>query len=260
MTAQEIRHHALNLARAGDQVGALFDERFDDAKRRFDVMMKQPQKVRPPLLIRVSAAPLSPQYIHDLTSRPQLWWVGGEFKMKVDSLDVECGYPAREFERRPDFRLRSLVEMDPRSDGAVNRLLTAHGLVEFSLEIPWRTAGSRAEQQSILYFGWVFGLIVGAYAQVRHLQKSLAWDAIDFGLDVSLFGKSPLAILWGEDPFLDGWMVKDDVPLNLPRYEIGPTTAINDILSDATRDISNACGKMFTVRCSVPESAIASKT
>jgi hypothetical protein len=30
--------------------------------------------------------------------------------------------------------------------------------------------------------------------------------------------------------------------------------------ADHTRDVSNACGKMFTVNCSVPESAIASKT
>jgi len=260
MTAREIRDHSLSLARTGDQIRAIFEERLDLAKRRFEVLMlekPQPAKERAPFLIRVSAAPLSPQYIDRLTGRPTLWWIGGEFTMVLDGSEYPCPYPAREFGERPDFRLRSLVRRSLSGGGGIERLLTARGLVEFSFWQPWRNVGVAGEEQgSLVYFGWIYGLVVGVYAQVRHLQSALAWDAVDFGLNVSVFAKPPLSMHWRKDGWGQaGLLVKDDLPLNLPQYEIGPTTSVDHLLTDITQDISNACGSMLTVKCSVPAEA-----
>lgn len=256
MSALEIRDHSYSLASAGDLVRQTFGQRKEDAAKQFDRLRVDSKAGAAPLLLRVSAIPLSPQYIDGLTSRPQLWWTGDAFRMKVDDNDYPCDYPAREFERRPDFRLRSFVYEDSRQDRGFSRLLTSEGVVEFTLRIPRReqerTDGSR---HSRAYFSWVFGMVVGACAQVRHLQSSLAWDAIDFGLSVSVFGCSPLGFSWNEVWLSSELTLKGDIPLYLPHYEVNAETNINDLLSSIVRDISNACGIYLTVRCQIPESA-----
>ena len=138
MTAREIRDHSYNLARAGDQVRQTFDQRLKDAAKQFERLRVDSKAGVEPLLIRVSAAPMSPQYIDGLTSQPQLWWAGNEFTMKVDENDYPCSYPTREFGNRPAFRLRSFVYEDSRSDQSFSRLLNSEGLVEFTLSHPRR--------------------------------------------------------------------------------------------------------------------------
>jgi hypothetical protein len=142
-------------------------------------------------------------------------------------------------------------------DDGLSRLLNSDGLVEFTLRHPWSELGSSGAKRSRVYFGWLYGLIVGTYAQIRHLQSSLAWDAVDFGLNVSLFGIPPFAIRWNDDGRLSGLVVKNEIPLTLPQYEVNALTNIDNLLADITHDISNACGVSLTVKCSVPESAIA---
>lgn len=258
MTAREIRDHSYSLARAGDLVREMFDNRQRDAESQFATLNNRGNQVGvAPLLIRVSAAPMSPQYIDGLTSRPQLWWTGDEFTMKVDDQDLSCAYPSREFGKRPEFRLRSFVHNDSRQDRNLSRLLNSEGLSEFTFRLPWRAT---SEDSTIcrLYYGWIFGLVVGVFGQVRHLQSSLAWDAIDFGLNISVFGhRSLTAIFWRSDWISDGLMLKDEMPLHLPQYEIKATTNLDELLSSIVRDISNACGISLTVKCRVPASAIA---
>jgi hypothetical protein len=257
MTAREIRDHSYNLARAGDRVQQMFDERLSDAAKQFAKLKSDTPKGNPPLLVRVSAAPMSPQYIDRLTNRPQLWWTGDQFSMKVDDVDYPCAYPARDFGQRPQFRLRSLIYDHSREEGGLNRVLNSDGLVEFTLRHPWRELGGNGARYSRVYFGWIYGLIVGAYAQVKHLQSSLAWDAVDFGLNVSFFGIPPFAVRWNDGWGLSGLDLKDEMPLNLPRYEVNALTNIDNLLADVTHDISNACGISLRVKCIVPASAIA---
>jgi hypothetical protein len=156
MTAREIRDHSLSLASAGDKVGEIFKERLDDATKHFSDISKTKapeEEAAAPFLVRVAAAPMSPQHIDRLTSRPALWWTGGQFSMKIDDQDYPCGYPAREFGYRPDFRLRALLRERTRLEGGANRLLRHDGLVDFKLAHPWRKLGSgRDRNQSIHRF------------------------------------------------------------------------------------------------------------
>jgi hypothetical protein len=256
MTAREIRDHSLNLARASDDVRQLFNERFAEARVRFASMLEGPPKGGAPFLIRATTAPMSPQYVDRLTSRPELWWTGNQFTMKLDDNDYPCGYPAREFTYRPDFRLRSLVREHMRSDGGLDRLLRADGLIEFTLDHPWRDLGSDGTQRSRAYFGWLYGLVVGAFAQVRHLQKAMAWDALDFGMQIAIFGVPPFALKFRDDGFSFDLQMKENLPLLLPMYEVSPASNIDELLSSLTSDIYNACGSAITVRCTVPSDAI----
>lgn len=257
MTAREIRDHSYNLARAGDQVRQTFDKSLKDAAKQFERLRVDSRAGIEPLLIRVSAAPMSPQYIDGLTSRPQLWWTGNEFTMKVDENDHQCSFPAREFGNRPDFRLRSFVYEDSRSDRSFSRLLNSAGVVEFTLGLPRRESErSDGSKNSRAYFGWIFSLVVGTFGQIRHLRSSLAWDAVDFGMNISVFACPPLTIHWSDDWMHTGLTVKDELPLCLPQYEVISTTNVDELLSSIVRDISNACGIYLTVRCRVPASAI----
>jgi hypothetical protein len=236
MTAREIRDFSNTLARSGDQVRELFESRFEDAERRFSVLKSQNATGNsPPLLARVTGAPLNPQYIDRLTDRPQLWWIGNTFLMKVDDTDYPCQYPSREFGQRPQFRLRALTQDHQRSDGGLDRLLNAQGLIEFTLRHPWRTVGDDDRTTSRAYFGWIFSLVVGAFAQIRHLQKSLAWDSVDYGLSVSLFGFRAINFRWNDDWSQDGLTTRDELPLVLPQYEVTATTGLDALLALITR-------------------------
>jgi hypothetical protein len=259
MTAREIRDHSLSLASAGDKVRELFKERLQDATTHFADLLKieaTEKSAAAPFLIRVVAAPMSPQHIDRLTRRPSLWWTGREFSMKIDDQDYPCQYPAREFGHRPDFRLRSLLREHTRLEGGANRLLRHDGLVDFTLLHPWRSLGSDGTKRSRIYFGWIYGLVVGAFAQVRHLQEALAWDAVDFGMQISIFGIAPLEILFQEEWWNSGTEIKEQIPLTLPLYELSASTNLNDLLSDITNDIYNACGRSITIKCDVSSGAI----
>jgi hypothetical protein len=257
MSAREIRDHSTDLARVGDLVRQTFDRRLKDAENKFELLRVDSRAGVAPLLLRVSAAPLSPQYIDGLTSQPRLWWIGNEFSMKVDEGDLLCSYPAREFANRPEFRLRSFVYEEVRQDRGFSRLLDSAGVVEFTLRIPRRERERNdGSKHSRAYFGWIFSLVVGAFAQVRHLQSSLAWDAVDFGLSVAVFGCSPLGFRWNDDWSSSELTLKSEIPLCLPQYEVNASASINDLLPSIVRDISNAFGIYLTVRCQVPDSAI----
>ena len=155
MTAREIRDQSINLARTGDQVEEQFRSRRLDAEGQFKLLMSAERAGSPPFVIRATAVPMSPQYIDRLTSRADLWWTGDQFAMKLDDHDYECSYPAREFVRRPEFRLRSLAYYHTRTEGGLDRVLDATGLVEFTLQHPWRDLGDDRSRRSSLYFGWL---------------------------------------------------------------------------------------------------------
>jgi hypothetical protein len=74
MTVREIQDHTLNLARTGDRIESLFQERHDAASAQF----KSLEQGESPLLLRVTAVPTTIQRITDLTLRNDLWWVGTE--------------------------------------------------------------------------------------------------------------------------------------------------------------------------------------
>src|SRR5262249_46858069 len=101
-------------------------------------LKKQPDRGGPaPLLLRATAVPISKQSIPDITSRAnELWWSGRQFKMMIDGSEFDCPYPAREFGRLPELRLRSLVTGAPSDEEGSHRLLRSDGLVEFSLVQP----------------------------------------------------------------------------------------------------------------------------
>jgi hypothetical protein len=134
--------------------------------------------------------------------------------------------------------------------------LRADGLSEFTLDHPWRDLGSDGSQRSRAYFGWLYGLVVGAFAQVRHLQRLMAWDALDFGMQIAIFGVPPFALKFWDHGFSADLQMKESLPLLLPMYEISPASNIDELLGNLTSDIYNACGSAITVQCAVPADAI----
>jgi hypothetical protein len=250
MSVREIKDRTLELARQGDQIRLMLNERRASANDLFASLMDEPSKGIPPLLVRVTAFPASTQDIPDITQNQKLWWQGGAFKMTVDGTDYTCEYPSREFNDRPSVRLRSLVSQ-PNSDREGSfRLLRADGLVEFCLVHPTREPFRGNSVR--LYWGWLIGLLAATVSQVDRLRTLLAWDSIEYGLEVEVWAVAPLVMMWNDRQFQGGTEVKDDLPLKLPLYSLSRGEDYDSLISMIVRDIFNACGSSTAPACVVP--------
>ena len=92
------------------------------------------------------------------------------------------------------------------------------GLVEFALIHPKRMS-SRGDDSRI-YIGWVIGVVAGAVAQIDRIRSELAWDAVEYGLEIQMWGTPPLGVFWTDEGYSDGYTVKTELPLTLPRYSL----------------------------------------
>ncbi|SIN97083.1 Putative DNA-binding domain-containing protein [Bradyrhizobium erythrophlei] len=254
MSVREITARTLDLARTGDRVEAVFAERHEVAARLYKTLLKDCEgklaDAIMPLIVRVTAIPTMPQDIPDLTRRAELWWTGNGFSAVVDGTNYSCSYPARNFNQQPNVRLRSLVcDVDNGSEGP-SRLIRTDGLVEFSLIHPRREpiggSGSR------VYIGWVISLVAGVVAQVERLRHRLAWDAVEYGLEIQIWSTPPLGVFWNDDGFSGGYTMKAELPLTLPRYSLASGDDYNGLVTTVVRDLINSCGIRSETICKVP--------
>jgi hypothetical protein len=253
MNVREIKEQALELARTGDKIEEAFVTRGILAAKAFERLLGVPTKGVSPALIRVTAFPTSSQLVENLTRRPDLWWVGQPFTVMIDG-DKPCaiGYPAHDFDRPPVTRLRSFVGDN---ESEVKRLLRADGAVEFSFEHP--TGEPFRGTMSTIFWPWLIGLVSGAISQIDRLRRRLAWDGVEYGLEIEMTTVSPLRILWSESIMQSGTIIKD-LPLLLPRYSIGSPDTYDDVVTTIVRDIFNASGSAASTRCAVPWDSVLS--
>jgi hypothetical protein len=207
-----------------------------------------------PFSARVTAIPTIPQAIASLTSRQYLWWRGRGFDMKVGEQTYPCQYPARDFDDYAKIRLRSLASQ-PRETGSlrgVSRLLTSDGLVEFRLSHERRKSQDEGSNPySRIYAGWIIGLVVGALAQIDHLRSRLAWDAVEFGLEIEILTQSPTLLRW-TDEWESGALMNHSGSILLPRYSVGPQSEFNELIRAFLIDLSNTAGTPWDYPCEVP--------
>jgi hypothetical protein len=252
MNVREIKEQTLELARSGDRIEQTFAARRTLAKANIARLNLQPSKGVPPVLIRVTGTPTSPQMIDNLTRRPDLWWTGQPFTVMIDGKSpCHCSYPADDFYRLPVTRLRSFVG-DNESD--VKRLVRADGTVEFCFEHP--TGEEYRGTNATVFWSWLIAVVTGTIAQIDRLRHRLAWDSVEYGLEVELTTSVPLRFLWSESIIQTGTVVKE-IPLLLPRYSVTSPDQYDDILTTIMRDIFNASGVSANTRCAVPWDTIA---
>ena len=254
MTARELKDHTLESLQFSNRFETTFLERHKNASMEYQRLQQEPQASPvsiPPLVVRVTAVPTTPQSIPDLTRRHKLWWKGQGFRLKVDRQEVDCGFPLRECGGEPRVRLRSLVaDIDPRYD-CVSRLLRSDGIIEF-LMCEHRKDAYQGSTVARIYIGWLVSLLVGAICQAEHLRKHLAWDAVEFGLEVEVWSASPLNVFWTDRGFSSAAVVKNELPLIFPRYSLAFDTSRDDLITMIVRDLYDACGSNWNQKCVVP--------
>jgi hypothetical protein len=252
MAVREIKDATLELARTGDRLEQLFSERSAGARELFSALAREPDKGAPPLLMRVSGLPTTPQNISRITSRPDLWWRGGSFTMTIDGHPLPCPYPAREYDQPPRIRLRSF-EIDDRSSAPrTQRLVRGDGLVEFSFVRPTREPIEHWGANSPLYVGWLLSLVVGTISQIEHLRQHLAWDGVDFGLQIEIWSAGPIAVVLSDKFVMESNSLPEARPFAMPRYSIGPSANFDALVTSIVQDLFNACGVSANWPCTLP--------
>jgi hypothetical protein len=219
MDVREIKDLTLDLARTGDRIEQIFQERRDASATLFRELLSAPNRGGPgPLVLRATAVPMTLQNIPEITSRQELWWRGNAFTMMIGSEKYPCGYPATEFNDLPRVRLRSLVaDSSSHEGGGSRRLLRGDGLVEFSLVHPKRAPLQRGTVHR-MYIGWLMSVVVGILAQINRLREDLAWDAVEFGLELEIHGPEPLTVRWTDTGHSEPRTIHSRLPLLFPQY------------------------------------------
>jgi hypothetical protein len=178
--------------------------------------------------------------------------------MMVGEGQYPCFHPANEFVNPPELRLRSLVNYSSAGDdGGSHRLLRGDGLVEFCLVHPKPEPSTSGPKGNQLYVAWVIGLLVGAIAQIHQLRTKLAWDGVQFGVEMEIFGRSPLNIRLTDSVLSSGGReIQSALPLLLPRYSIDGGVNFDPLIETVIRDLWNASGGQWKPKCSVPWSSL----
>ena len=97
-----------------------------------------------------------------------------------------------------------------------------------------------------------FSLVAGVAAQVERLRHRLAWDAVEYRLEIQVWSMPPLALFWNDDGFRDGYTMKAELPLTLPRYSLNSGDDFNGLITTIVRDLINSCGVNSETICKVP--------
>jgi hypothetical protein len=256
MDVREIKDLTLDLARTGDRIEQIFQERREAAAMRFGELTLAPNRGGPgPLVLRATGVPMTLQVVPDITSRDDLWWKGNGFTMMIGDQKYECNYPAREFRDLPQVRLRSLVT-EPSDKEGTHRLVRGDGLVEFSLVLPRRAPLEHGPIGHRVYIGWLMGVLVGALAQTNKLRAQMAWDAVEFGLELEVLSPEPLALLWDDHGFSTGRTIHAPLPLLMPRYSVAAGVGLDVVVNAVLSDLFNSTGASWTERARVPWSSI----
>jgi hypothetical protein len=257
MDVREIKDLTLDLARTGDRVEQIFQERCDYAAKIFDELLSEKDIMRGgpgPLILRATGVPMTVQSIPDITSRHELWWTGSKFVMMIGTEKYECDYPAREFIVAPQVRLRSLMgNVSGRVRGS-HRLLRGDGLVEFCFVLPKVPPPDYGSSDHRVYVSWLMSIVVGTLAQINKLRANLAWDALEFGLELEVRSPEPLFVRW-DNSGLSQSQVRAPLPLLL-QYTVMAGADLDAIINAVLIDLFNSTGSSWTQRASAPWSSI----
>jgi hypothetical protein len=257
MSVREIKDLTLELARTGDRVEAVFRERQAVAEAAFKSMTEAARDETPPLLVRVSAVPVAPFDIPDITSRQDLWWTGREFALEMGEQRYRCEYPARDFVLNPAIRLRCLELLDYSDDRpGLHRVLRSDGLAEILFAHPKLPPYHGKAPVPRVYFSWILGPLVGVIAQIEHLRRKLAREATIFGLEVEIWSSGHLDLSWEDRDFGRRAAERAAMPLRLPRYPIGERAQFDAIVTQSVKDLTNAWGRSWETNCTAPWSAL----
>jgi hypothetical protein len=252
MDVREIKDLTLELARTGDRIDALFQERRLAAEQLWNGIADGREGNTGPFIVRATAFPLAPLNVPAVTSRRDLWWGGSAFDLILNGQEQTGNYPSREFNSFPRPRLRSFASSPDVRDGGVHRMLRGDGLVEFVLAHPRRTVQHDTEG-SLIYAGWVMQLVAGVLCQVQWLRQNLAMDDAPFGLEVEARGEKSISLLLGGNRFesSSGRITSRD-PSILPRLQIGAIDDFDALLQALLLDLSNLAGMHWDLSCSAP--------
>jgi len=88
-------------------------------------------------------------------------------------------------------------------------------------------------------------------AQVEHLRRNLAWDVVDFGLQIEIWGDEPIAVVRGER-FFESNTLPGGRPFAFPRYAVGSLVDFDALVTAIVQDLFNACGTSGNWACTVP--------
>jgi hypothetical protein len=176
--------------------------------------------------------------------------------MKIGEQPFQCDYPAREFDEHPKIRLRSL-QNTPQDLQGTSRLVTGDALIEFRLAHKRRQSQNGSENAlSRIYASWIIGLVVGVLGQVDLIRSKMAWDAVEFGLEVEIFSEAPTLLQWTNDWESAATVVQPAIgganSIALPRYSVGPRPEFNELIRAVLVDLSNAAGTVWDFPCDVP--------
>lgn len=245
MTTREIRDLTLQLARSGDLVTERFSQRSQVQLDTFAKITSKPAGIAPPLpppnatSIRVTSMPVTPLSIPKLTTRPELWWRGDQLDCKLREKPYDASFPFRYFGELPRTRLRAFEADILVDDVPSSRIVTDAGLIEFQLLNLRRRIDDDRIARPTIWAGWVFGLLAGTLAQIDHLRSKLAWDGVEFGLEIELLGE-------GEPEFQIGSIgfgMELSWRTRLPLYSVQGPESFNELASQVLLDILNAGGK-----------------
>jgi hypothetical protein len=95
-------------------------------------------------------------------------------------------------------------------------------------------------------------LVAGVVSQVDKIRHQLAWDAVEYGMEIQIWGSAPLSVFWNDQGYSGGYDIKAELPLTLPRYSLVTGEDYDDLITTIVRDLFNACGNICNTVCKVP--------
>jgi hypothetical protein len=109
-------------------------------------------------------------------------WDGRAFEITSAGERWGGEYPSRYLP--PSVRLRGFEVRSGSGSGGVERFLRDDGLVEFCMFRVRDAARTSENGKTQIYLKWILELVAGSILQIEHLKKNLAWDAVEYGIDI----------------------------------------------------------------------------
>jgi hypothetical protein len=176
--------------------------------------------------------------------------------MMIGAEKYDCEYPAREFRDLPRVRLRSLVvDPSPEARGS-RRLVRGDGLVEFSFVLTKRQPRQSGTNDHRVYISWLMSVLVGTLAQINKLRANLAWDAVEYGVELEIHSPEPLNIKWDDRGFSEGRIIHSHLPLLLPQYSVMAGVDLDAIINTVLTDLFNSTGASWKEHASATWASI----
>lgn len=240
MTMREIQELTLSAVRGIEKV----DARLGELRARFAAWVRESQRADSArIAYRISAVPLS--------AEPYVERVHGDETVRPISRDVQVtvrGHQHRfhaignPFNWRPVLRGTEATDgHGPRGERIVNLSCDGAFTDMTRLHVPREPApGQRPEY--FLYPGWLFGSIICAFWSIDRFRRSAAAEAVQFALEVEVFGDRDLPVLRLNEQWYDSAGTIEGARLQLPTYQLGEPDSWNETINLVWRDFWNSIG------------------